>query len=356
MHDNDRAVDANLPGPSMLANLMTAAVAYAVQRGVPLEDVADAAGLGPPELIATPERVPEHAVSRILGHLQERFPDEPVALEMAAAAPVTFLGPLAPVARVVPDLRAGIETFVRYSSVLSTNAVLELIDEPPGPMLRFDHPNDLEYGPQGAEMGLLMGARSITEVFGIPYAVRLVWIGHAATGPEQRYEQAFATPVRFDAPCHALLFHSGRLDDPVDPEGGARLRVLLSHLELVRQQLEQQEEPAELRTIRDAIARNAAGGEYGAEALARRLDMSLRTLQRRVAGFDTSVQALIEDVRAATARQLLSDPELTLLEVSITLGYSTEGAFRRAFRRWTGQSPATYRANGVEGRPPQATP
>jgi hypothetical protein len=99
MHDNDRADDANLHGPSMLANLMTAAVAYAVRRGVPLTDVADAAGLGPPDLIATPERVPEDAVSRILSFLHERFPDEPVALEMAASAPVSFLGPLAPVAR-----------------------------------------------------------------------------------------------------------------------------------------------------------------------------------------------------------------------------------------------------------------
>jgi AraC-like DNA-binding protein len=347
MHDNDRAVDAAPAGPSMLANLMSVAVAYAVQRGVTLEHVADAAGLDIPELIATPERVPEPAVSRILDLLQKRFPDEPVALEVAASAPVRFLGPLAPVARLVPDLRTGIETVVRYSSVLSSSVVLELIEEPPGPMLRFEHPNDLEFSPQGAEMGLLMGARSIAEVFGTPDAVRLVWIGHAATGPEERYEQAFAAPVRFEAPCNALLFHASRLDHPVDPEGGTRLRVLLSHLELVRQQLEQQEETPELRTIRDAIARNAANGEYGAGALADRLGLSLRTLQRRVSALDTSVQRLIEEVRVATARQLLSDPELTLLEVSIALGYSTEGAFRRAFRRWTGQTPTTYRTSGI---------
>ncbi len=345
MHDNDRAVDANLPGPSMLANLMTTAVAYAVGRGVPLERVAEAAGLGPPDLIATPERVPEDAVSHILAYLQANFPDEPVALELAAAAPVSFLGPLAPAARLVPDLRAGIELFVRYRTVLSTSAVLELIEEPPGPMLRFEHPNDLEFGLQGSEMGLLMGARSIAEVFGIPDALRLVWIGHGPTGPEERYNEAFAAPVRFNAPCDALLFHANRLDDPVDPDGGARLRVLLAHLDLVRQQLEHQGDPPELRAIRDAIARNAANGEYGAAAVADRVGVSLRTLQRRVADMDSSVQGLIDEVRAATARQLLSDPDLSLLEISVALGYSTEAAFRRAFRRWTGQSPAHYRTS-----------
>ncbi len=345
MHDNQRSVDVNVDGPSMLANLMTAAVAYAVQRGVPLEHIAAAAELEPVDLIATSDRVPEDAVSRILGLLQERFPGEPVALEMAAAAPVSFLGPLAPVARLVPDLRSGIEMFVQYRSVLSTSVVLELIEEPPGPMLRFEHPNDVEFGPQGAEMALVMGVRAVVEMFGIPDAVRLVWVGHAPTGPEQRYEAAFAAPVRFNAPCDALLFHAHRLDAPVDPEGSARLRILLSYLELARQELEQQEEPAELRLIRDAIARNAASGEYGATALASRLGISLRTLQRRVAEQDTSVKELIDEVRAATARQLLADPELNLHEISLALGYSTEGAFRRAFRRWTGTSPTEYRGS-----------
>jgi AraC-like DNA-binding protein len=264
---------------------------------------------------------------------------------MAAAAPVSFLGPLAPVARLVPDLRAGIEMFVQYRSVLSTSVVLELIEEAPGPMLRFEHPNDLEFGPLGAEMALLMGARSLAEVFGVPEALRLVWIRHGPTGSEERYEEAFGVPVRFDAPFDALLFHANRLDEPVDPDGGPRLRVMLSHLELVRQQLEQQEEPAELRSIRDAVARNAAQGQFGAAALARRLGMSQRTLQRRVAELDTSIQGLTDEVRVATARQLLSDPDLSLFEISVALGYSTEGAFRRAFRRWTGLSPARYRSS-----------
>ena len=55
------------------------------------------------------------------------------------------------------------------------------------------------------------------------------------------------------------------------------------------------------------------------------------------------MRVLIDEVRAATARQLLSDPKLSLFEISLALGYSTESAFRKAFRRWTGQSPAHYR-------------
>lgn len=343
MPDNDRAVDAGSPGPSTLANLMTTAAAYAVQRGVPLEQVAEAAGLEPHLLVAAPERVPDDAVSRILDLLQQRFPDEPVALEMVAASPLHFLGPFEPAARLVPDLRAGLEMFVRFRSVLSTSLDLDFVEAPPGPMLRFEHPNDLTFGPLGAEMALAMGARALAEALGLPDALRQVWFRHEPTAPEERYADAFGVPVRFGAPANALLVHAHRLDDPVDPDAGARLRVVRAHLELVRQQLEQQADPAELRRIRDAAAHNAARGEYDAGALARRLGMSPRTLQRRTADLGTSVRSVVDEVRIASARQLLADPEIGLIEIAIALGYSTDSAFRRAFRRWTGQSPTQYR-------------
>lgn len=327
----------------MLANMMTAAAAYAVQRGVPLEQVAEAAGLAPHTLIAGPERVPEDAIAHILNLLQRRFPDEAVALDMAEAAPFQFLGPLGPVVRLVPDLRTGLEMFARFGSVLSTSVVLEFVEAPPGPMLTFAHPNDRAFGVLGGEMALVMASRVIIEGFGLPHALRHVWLDHPPTAPVERYADVFSAPVRFDAPAKALLLHAERLDDPVDPDAGARLRVLRAHLEMVRQQLERQTDAPELRRLRDAAARSVAQGDYTATALARRLGMGLRTLQRRADALGTSVRALIDEARAATAQQLLADRGLTILEVALALGYSTESAFRRACRRWTGQSPAQLR-------------
>jgi len=343
MNDKDRAVDDKLQGASMLANLMTAAAGYAVQRGLPLDRVAEAAGLPPHALVAAPDRVPEDALSRILVLLQQKFPNEAVGLEMATAAALHFLGPLADVARLVPDLRAGIEMFVRFRSVLSTSSGMEFVEASPGPLLRLEHPNDQQFGPHGAEMALVMGARATSEVLGIPDALREVWFEHEPNAPIERYTETFTVPVRFNAPYNALFFRADRLDHPVDPNAGVRLRVVGTHLELVRQQLEQQADPQELQRIREIAARNAAQGEFGAPALARGLGMGVRTLQRRVTELGTSVRAVVDEVRATTARQMLADPDASLLEIALALGYSTESAFRRAFRRWTGQSPGQYR-------------
>ncbi len=343
MLDKAEAAATKPSGPSMLAGLMTVAAAYSVRRGISLDRVADAAGLAPHAVIATSDRVPDAALPGILRLLQDEFPGEPVALDMAATAPLHAFGPLESAARLVPDLRAGLEMFVDFQSVLSTRANLEFVDEAPGPLLRLDHPNDHEFGTLGAEMALVMAVRVVVEVFGVPGALSTVWFGQRPAAHEGRYADVVGVPVRFDAPCNAVLFNAKRLDDPVDPDAGSRLRVLRAQLELVRQQLQHDEDPAELRHIRDAAARNAAQGDYSAGGLARRLGVSPRTLQRRVGDLGTTVRDVIDEVRAATALQLMSDPDLNLSEISLALGYSTESAFRRAFRRWTGTSPSHYR-------------
>ena len=62
---------------------------------------------------------------------------------------------------------------------------------------------------------------------GLPDALRTVWFGHAPAASRERYAQAFRVPVRFGAPCNALLLHPERLDDPVDPDASAPLPTFL---------------------------------------------------------------------------------------------------------------------------------
>ncbi|MEM8708864.1 MAG: hypothetical protein AAGE98_20540, partial [Actinomycetota bacterium] len=114
MDDNHRADSATSPQATMLANLMSATAAHGLRRGLTLDTIAEASGLEPHELLAPPERVPEGALAGILHLLVDRFPGEPIGLESIAEAPLTFLGPLEPMARVVPDLRTGIEALVDF--------------------------------------------------------------------------------------------------------------------------------------------------------------------------------------------------------------------------------------------------
>jgi AraC-like DNA-binding protein len=71
--------------------------------------------------------------------------------------------------------------------------------------------------------------------------------------------------------------------------------------------------------------------------------MSKRTLQRRLAGAGTSLAALSQEVRRFLALEYLADRSLSITEVSFLLGFSSLSAFDRAFKTWTGRTPAEYR-------------
>ena len=71
--------------------------------------------------------------------------------------------------------------------------------------------------------------------------------------------------------------------------------------------------------------------------------MSLRSLQRLVSDHGFTVRQLLENARKAKAQQLLCDPTLSVEAIATRLGYSDDHAFRRAFQRWTGKTPAAFR-------------
>jgi AraC-like DNA-binding protein len=71
--------------------------------------------------------------------------------------------------------------------------------------------------------------------------------------------------------------------------------------------------------------------------------MSSRTLQRRLADEGVAFAALVDEVRRELALELVRDRARPLGEVAFLLGYAELSPFLRAFRRWTGKTPAAWR-------------
>ena len=71
--------------------------------------------------------------------------------------------------------------------------------------------------------------------------------------------------------------------------------------------------------------------------------MSVRTLSRRLATEGTSFQAIKDEVRRDFAIQQLTGSSVLLSVLASQLGFEDLASFNRAFRKWTGSTPGSYR-------------
>jgi AraC-type transcriptional regulator/helix-turn-helix protein len=139
--------------------------------------------------------------------------------------------------------------------------------------------------------------------------------------------------VRFEQPYMALVIPAQLLVRPFPPQ-------LVAAHPLERGRVPSTSFAESIRTVVEVLVRvGSAELSIAAEATL----MSERSLQRRLAECGLSFTRIVEDVRFDSARRLLRDPGVKIVEVSAELGYTDSANFTRAFRRWSGVSPQAYR-------------
>ncbi len=97
--------------------------------------------------------------------------------------------------------------------------------------------------------------------------------------------------------------------------------------------------------VRSKIIEQLPDGIPKQGEIADTLHVSLRSLQRRLKEEETSFKDMLEDTRKTLAMQYLREPQRSIGEVTYLLGFSEPCNFTRAFKRWTGKTPAEFRAD-----------
>ncbi|GGY57017.1 transcriptional regulator [Bacterioplanes sanyensis] len=157
----------------------------------------------------------------------------------------------------------------------------------------------------------------------------------------QAMEEFFACPVMGGAQRSGLTFHASALMLPLrSSEPG--LRKLLE--EQASAMLKALPEPDEFQQqLQTHLVRQLPEGHTSIERAAAQLHCSVRTLQRRLQQRNLHWHELLERTREQLALQYLSDPGLSLLDITLLLGYRDQSTFTRAFKRWTGTTPHRFR-------------
>jgi AraC-like DNA-binding protein len=198
-----------------------------------------------------------------------------------------------------------------------------------------------ESADQIADAALAIAANALRTLCGSEWSPTEVLVPRVTPTDLEPYRRHFGAPIRFNQESATLVFPAEDLTRKVagaDP-------LLRTMLEERLRQLRADAGADFLDDLRRLLRTRLMGARCSAEDIADLLAMHRRTLSRRLKDSGMGFRAITNEIRFEIARQLLEDTEVPLGEIAAALGYSEAGAFTRAFRRWSGQTPTAWRSH-----------
>ncbi len=158
------------------------------------------------------------------------------------------------------------------------------------------------------------------------------------------YEPFFRIPVQFSQPRHAVEMPLARLDAVLD--GGFVQLHRQAEQRIVQKLATLPRYTGLVAMIEEALASEPQLLGKGIDAVAKRVDIHARTLQRRLRDEGETFASILDRVRYRLAVRALQQDDCDLETISEQLGFSDRRSFTRAFTRWAGVSPSHFRERG----------
>ncbi len=253
-------------------------------------------------------------------------------------------------------LRQALTVVQKYQSLISDGGRFQLLAGPQTSWLVY-HPRqgDLAFSPHQIEAVLAAVVSASRWITPVPLKPTLVRFSHEAEGPLSGYREVFGCPVEFNQAYSGLLIDNAVLDVPL-PQANAQLARLHEQYAATQLQTLAQQQGLD-ETVRHWVrtqmeARPGPPAPTRTEAAAA-FGLHERTLARRLQACGTHYEGVLDGVRRDLALQQVGDTGLPLREVAHALGFADISPFYRAFQRWTGVTPATWRnqRNGQASSP-----
>ncbi|MEM1150410.1 MAG: AraC family transcriptional regulator [Pseudomonadota bacterium] len=285
----------------------------------------------------------EDAFYGMLELLAHRMPDATaLPLTVGEAMRPDEYGALGLAWKAAPNLIGSFGRVARYARLWTSIVKYELQERDDGLLFVEHRKGERRLGMRiSVEADLASGVSLSRQVTTPAFAPLQVYFRHPAPSTTQHHEAYFRCPVQFRAGQDAMLLSRESLAVPNALGDEGITQFLISHLE--QELSEIKDEPTLGELTKDAIARALSEGPPKMEDIARGLGMSGRSFHRRLADHGLTFQMLAEQTRRELAEGLLRDEQYSLADVAFLTGFSEQSSFTRAFKRWVGHTPASYR-------------
>ncbi|WP_394838656.1 AraC family transcriptional regulator [Pendulispora rubella] len=258
--------------------------------------------------------------------------------------------------RSVPTVRDAIQRLAKYQRLISNLSPFDAKVRRGELFVTHRIKGDpLGIGRHGHEFTMAVLLKMVRELTGEAIVPKRVTFAHSRSSGTLELKNFFGIDrVEFAGDANMLIFAAEVLDAPILTADADLLEFLDSlteiHLQPAPGRLtpildwpdqDQRDYSALVRPyIVDTLKR---GKNPSIEHAAEFHRTSVRTLQRRLEMSGTIFYSMVDDVRRELSLLYLGDPRLRVSDVAQRLGYAEVRSFARAFRRWTGYTPAQYR-------------
>jgi AraC-like DNA-binding protein len=294
------------------------------------------------KLFDDPDNQVSHAArNHLLAHCVARTGCQHLGLLVGQQGDLHSLGLVGLLIKYSPDVGTALRCLVRYLHLHVRGAATTLAVDEGSATLGYEiHQPRVEATDQVGDGAVALMFNIMRALCGPGWKPVEVRLAHRRPLDPVPFRRFFRAPLRFDAEDNALVFAAEWLDRRL-PETDPQLRRLLQRQIDILEARHGDDFPEQVRSVlRTAIV----AGHARADQVAALFSMHARTLNRRLNACGTGFQQVVDESCYEIARQMLADSALDVRQIAALLDYADASAFTRAFRRWSGTTPARWRA------------
>ena len=333
----DIAIRSQLAGPVLTYVRDRGGDAVALARSVGLDESA----MGAVEVV-----LPLRELQRFFDAAEEACGDSFMGLRVALREPDGRFAAMEYGAKTAPTLRGALRTIAKYISLFNEHVVVGFEEDASGGTISQAIPGrPMCIGRHGNEFFAVSVLSRARKALGTELVPRRVFFAHPKPADISELVSFFGTKeIAFGAERNAISIAPEDLERELATSDPALHALVGAYAE---GELDKRGKPAGgglLAQVRHRVRVALPHGAPSLSEVAASLKMSDRSLQRRLGDDGTSFQEVVQAAREDLARTWVASGDRPLGEIAYSLGYAELAPFVRAFRRWTGATPAAFRA------------
>jgi AraC-like DNA-binding protein len=244
-------------------------------------------------------------------------------------------------ARYAPDVKAALRTIATHFHLHNTGVQIAISTSERHASLSIDiHQPNIPAANQFCDGAMAGFCNVLGALCGPEWQPTEICLARARPADVRPYRRVFRAPLRFDADRNVLVFPVAWITRALPASDPALTKLLHGQLAT----LEARYAHSFPQQVRAALRGVLLSGNSSAEHVARLFSMHSRTLRRRLAACGVTFKSLADDGRRTLGLELLANTSLDIGQIASSLDYADSSAFTRAFRRWTGTTPAAWRS------------